>query len=136
MAEMVSVLAYLHHKGFIYRDLKPGNVLLNEDGHIQLIDFGTVTDVNGAAMCMCMNAGGMSRLFQETFAESEKEGVNEADSISCNSTFHGDLPLNSFQDDFIEGDADTSAPLPGRAKSIVGTLGYMVSIVKVAMFSL
>jgi len=47
-AEMTSALSYLHNKGFVYRDLKPANVLLNTDGHIQLIDFGSICDLNGS----------------------------------------------------------------------------------------
>lgn len=46
-AEITSALSYLHHKGLIYRDLKPANVLLNLDGHVQLTDFGCVCDVSG-----------------------------------------------------------------------------------------
>jgi hypothetical protein len=45
-AEIVSALSYLHYKGLVYRDIKPGNVLLNMDGHIKLIDFGGVCDIN------------------------------------------------------------------------------------------
>mgnify|MGYP003386114644 CR=1 FL=1 len=46
-AEIVSALGYLHSKHFVYRDLKPANVLLNADGHIQLVDFGAVCDLEG-----------------------------------------------------------------------------------------
>jgi hypothetical protein len=46
-AEVTSALSYLHGKGFVYRDLKPGNILLNMDGHIQLVDFGGVHDMTG-----------------------------------------------------------------------------------------
>lgn len=46
-AEMVTALAYMHQMGLIYRDLKPQNVLLHEDGHIRLIDLGCVMDVKG-----------------------------------------------------------------------------------------
>ena len=30
----------MHAKGFIYRDLKPENLLVREDGYLRLIDFG------------------------------------------------------------------------------------------------
>eukprot|EP00249_Psilotum_nudum_P023381 c28852_g1_i3 orf=777-4040(+) len=39
VAEVVIALEYLHLQGVIYRDLKPENVLVQEDGHILLTDF-------------------------------------------------------------------------------------------------
>jgi eukaryotic-like serine/threonine-protein kinase len=38
-------LATLHAAGVLHRDLKPGNVMLREDGSIGLIDFGLSKDV-------------------------------------------------------------------------------------------
>ena len=49
-AEIVLALSYLHQMGLIYRDLKPQNVLLHEDGHIQLVDLGGVRDMRGDKM--------------------------------------------------------------------------------------
>lgn len=39
-AQLVLVLEYLHNNHIIYRDLKPDNILVADDGYIKLTDFG------------------------------------------------------------------------------------------------
>jgi serine/threonine protein kinase len=38
--QIASALADLHSVGILHRDMKPGNIMLREDGSIALIDFG------------------------------------------------------------------------------------------------
>ncbi|PRP79667.1 3-phosphoinositide-dependent protein kinase 1, partial [Planoprotostelium fungivorum] len=40
-AEIVSALEHMHSKGVVHRDLKPDNVLLGDNFHAKLTDFGT-----------------------------------------------------------------------------------------------
>lgn len=39
-ARLADALAYVHEQGVVHRDVKPGNVLLGEDGRVLLTDFG------------------------------------------------------------------------------------------------
>ncbi|XP_068103047.1 protein kinase C delta type-like [Hyperolius riggenbachi] len=39
-AEIVCALQFLHSKGYVHRDIKPDNILLDESGHVKVADFG------------------------------------------------------------------------------------------------
>ena len=39
-------LKYLHERSFIFRDIKPENIMILENGFVKLIDFGAAKSIN------------------------------------------------------------------------------------------
>lgn len=52
-AEVVLALNAIHSMGFIHRDVKPDNMLLDQHGHLKLADFGTCMKMDSVGLCSC-----------------------------------------------------------------------------------
>uniref|UniRef100_A0A7N6FHR2 non-specific serine/threonine protein kinase n=1 Tax=Anabas testudineus TaxID=64144 RepID=A0A7N6FHR2_ANATE len=57
-AEVVLALDGIHSMGFIHRDVKPDNMLLDKAGHLKLADFGTCMKMDKDGMVRCDTAVG------------------------------------------------------------------------------
>ena len=59
MIEITTAISYVHQQGFYHRDLKPGNILIDNDGHVDIAassrsrDIGTPTKLSNAALSTC-----------------------------------------------------------------------------------
>jgi protein-serine/threonine kinase len=108
VAEIVLALSYLHQMGLMYRDLKPNNVLLNEDGHIQLVDLGGVADEYGVTLGQ-NDGNNLIPLFAQHFQRTKLTTITEDTKESS--------PVVVVQ--------STNSKKPKRKLSIMGTFGYM-----------
>lgn len=67
-AEMVLGLEEIHRMGYLYRDMKPGNVLVTNTGHVRVADFGV-------AKKMQLEFVGSEVSSEEGSEEEEEEGL-------------------------------------------------------------
>jgi serine/threonine protein kinase len=61
----------MHSLNILYRDLKPDNVLVNDDGHIKLTDFGLSKEVDEDTQTSRSPVGSHAYLAPEVLEERE-----------------------------------------------------------------
>ncbi|BAT79768.1 hypothetical protein LR48_Vigan04g036400 [Vigna angularis] len=122
-AETLVALEYLHMKGIVYRDLKPENVLVREDGHIMLSDFD-----------LCLRCEVVPKLLR---SKTRSEGSAKTRTSSCaapmQSCFSGSSKRKKkvttvIRENVEVCEVDTemvAEPINARSKSFVGTHEYL-----------
>ncbi|KAJ6410373.1 hypothetical protein OIU84_007171 [Salix udensis] len=114
-AETLLALEYLHMMGIVYRDLKPENVLVREDGHIMLSDFDL------SFRCDFVPKLLRSKPSLEAIDRHRSETTSFAPLTFCATPIH---PVLGCDDD--EADTELVAePISARSKSFVGTHEYL-----------
>ncbi|KAK7883078.1 hypothetical protein WMY93_029252 [Mugilogobius chulae] len=69
--DVVLGIEYLHYHKIIHRDIKPSNLLLGDDGHVKIADFGVSREFKGTDAMLSGTAGTPAFMAPETMTEHE-----------------------------------------------------------------
>ena len=56
-AELSLALEVIHSMGYVHRNIKPDNMLLDIGGHLKLTGFGTCVKMDAVSVCACTYIG-------------------------------------------------------------------------------
>lgn len=62
----------VHYQKIIHRDIKPSNLLVGEDGHVKIADFGVSNEFKGADALLTNTVGTPAFMAPETLSETRK----------------------------------------------------------------
>ncbi len=99
---ILSALEHAHRNGIIHRDIKPQNILVHEDGHIKVADFGIARIADSATLSRGDNVMGSVHYFSPEQARGEgataasdiySTGVVLYEMLTGRVPFDGDNPV-------------------------------------------
>ena len=102
-AEVVNFLSYIQSKNIVHRDLKPENIMMNENWHLQVIDFAT------------------ARILGKYF--DKKKMIFKDDTISNDNNKKNEL--KDHQKNIDDDDFDINPRSERRGLTFVGTAEYV-----------
>lgn len=66
------ILPPVHYQKIIHRDIKPSNLLVGEDGHIKIADFGVSNEFKGSDALLSNTVGTPAFMAPESLSETRK----------------------------------------------------------------
>ncbi|XP_027900352.1 calcium/calmodulin-dependent protein kinase kinase 1b isoform X1 [Xiphophorus couchianus] len=76
--DVVLGIEYLHYHKIIHRDIKPSNLLLGDDGHVKIADFGVSNEFEGHDALLSSTAGTPAFMAPEMMSELQQSFSGKA----------------------------------------------------------
>ncbi|XP_022521485.1 calcium/calmodulin-dependent protein kinase kinase 1 isoform X1 [Astyanax mexicanus] len=76
--DIVLGIEYLHYQKIVHRDIKPSNLLLGDDGHVKIADFGVSNQFEGNDALLSSTAGTPAFMAPETLSDNRKSFSGKA----------------------------------------------------------
>ncbi|XP_046694999.1 calcium/calmodulin-dependent protein kinase kinase 1 isoform X1 [Silurus meridionalis] len=76
--DIVLGIEYLHYQKIVHRDIKPSNLLLGDDGHVKIADFGVSNQFEGNDAMLSSTAGTPAFMAPETLSDNRKSFSGKA----------------------------------------------------------
>ncbi len=83
LTQVADALDAAHRRGLVHRDVKPANVLLDEEGHAYLTDFGISKHVGGASTDTGRAVGTLDYLSPEQIRGEKVDGRTDCYALAC-----------------------------------------------------
>ncbi|KAK5887992.1 hypothetical protein CesoFtcFv8_016538 [Champsocephalus esox] len=76
--DVILGMEYLHYQKIVHRDIKPSNLLLGDDGHVKIADFGVSNQFEGNDALLSSTAGTPAFMAPETLSDARKSFSGKA----------------------------------------------------------
>jgi serine/threonine protein kinase len=83
LAQVAGALDAAHRRGLVHRDVKPANVLVDEDGHAYLTDFGVTKQLGGDTTETGQIVGTLDYLAPEQIRGEDVDGRADLYALGC-----------------------------------------------------
>ncbi|CAL8266695.1 unnamed protein product [Merluccius merluccius] len=76
--DIILGIEYLHYQKIVHRDIKPSNLLLGDDGHVKIADFGVSNQFEGSDALLSSTAGTPAFMAPETLSDNRQSFSGKA----------------------------------------------------------